>query len=80
MTVELHPLDREAPSLESMTIRELIAELVRLQDMVDRDAAANGYRPIPGQMHRRAELQRRERRITRELDRRSAAGTVSVTT
>jgi hypothetical protein len=62
-----------------MTIRELIAELVRLQDMVDRDAAANGYRPIPGQMHRRAELQRRERRITRELDRRYASGAVAVT-
>ncbi|GAB2754594.1 hypothetical protein GCM10027039_11150 [Terrabacter koreensis] len=74
MTVELHPLDREAPSLESMTVRELIAELARLQDMVDRDAASNGYRPIPGQTHRRAELQRRERHITRELDRRYAAG------
>ena len=78
MTVELHPLDREAPVLESMTIRELIAELARLQDMIDRDAASNGYRPIPGQMHRRAELQRRERRIQRELDRRYAAGTVSL--
>ncbi|GAB3878591.1 hypothetical protein [Terrabacter terrigena] len=78
MTVELHPLDREAPLLESMTIRELIAELVRLQDMIDRDAASNGYRPIPGQMHRRAELQRRERRITRELDRRYAGGLRSV--
>jgi hypothetical protein len=70
MTMELHPLDNEAPSLESMTIRELIAELSRLQDMIDRDAASNGYRPVPGQMHRRAELQRRERRVQRELDRR----------
>ncbi|NUO33557.1 MAG: hypothetical protein HOQ27_00565 [Dermatophilaceae bacterium] len=80
MTVELHPLDREAPFLESMTIRELIAELARLQDMIDRDAASNGYRPVPGQMHRRAELMRRERRITRELDRRYAAGAASAGT
>ena len=43
MTMELHPLDKEAPSLESMTIRELIAELTTLQDMVIRDAASNGY-------------------------------------
>ena len=70
MTTELHPLDSETPSLESMSIRELIAELTRLQDRMDRDAASNGYRPVPGQMHRRAELQRRERRIVRELDRR----------
>jgi hypothetical protein len=70
MTAELHPLDSESPVLEAMSIRELIAELTRLQDRIDRDAASNGYRPVPGQMHRRAELQRRERHILRELDRR----------
>ena len=73
MSAELHPLDGEAPALESMTIDELVAELSRLQDRMHGDAASIGYRPHAGYMHRRAELERRERRIMRELERRYAA-------
>jgi hypothetical protein len=73
MTDVIHPLDERARALDAMSIRELIAELALLQERIDRDAAAGGYRPVPGQVHRRAELERRERQVVRELDRRHAA-------
>lgn len=73
MAAELHPLDDQAAALESMTTDELVAELARLQDRMYADAASSGYRPHAGYMHRRAELERRERRIVRELERRCGA-------
>lgn len=75
MSAELHPLDDQAAALESMTTDELVAELARLQDRIHADAASSGYRPHAGYVHRRAELERRERRIMRELERRSGATT-----
>lgn len=71
MSASVHPPDDDVTPLESMSTRELLAELARLQDRLERDATAGGYRPLPGQMHRRAELERRERRIARELERRA---------
>jgi hypothetical protein len=55
-----------------MSVRELLAELKRLQDRANAEPAGQGSRTLPGQTHRRAELERRERRIMAELDRRRA--------
>lgn len=53
-----------------MSIRELLAELTRLQDRANAEPAGHGPWSLPGQTHRRAELERRERRILAELHRR----------
>ncbi|WP_156023212.1 hypothetical protein [Terracoccus sp. 273MFTsu3.1] len=57
-----------------MSVRELVAELARLQDRANSELIGQGGRVLPGQVHRRAELERRERYVTAELARRHAAG------
>ena len=57
-------------TLTQMTVRELIAALVHLQDRLNHDAASGGYQHLPGQTHRRAALLQRERQIVAELRRR----------
>jgi hypothetical protein len=64
-----HPSDELAAMSES----ELAAELARVEDRLRQEAAVTGYRPSPGQMHRRAELQRREHQVAAELRRRQAS-------
>jgi hypothetical protein len=70
-----HELRQE---LEAMTVRELVAELARLQDRANSELIAQGGRMLPGQVHRRAELERRERYVTAELARRRAPGSEPV--
>ena len=68
-------------TLTQLTVRELIAALVNLQDRLNHDAASGGYQHLPGQTHRRAALLQRERRIVAELRRRRttpAAGTAAL--
>lgn len=64
-----HPSDE----LERMSESELAAELARVEDRLRQEASVTGYRPSPGQMHRRAELQRREHQVAAELRRRQAS-------
>ena len=66
-------------TLGQLTVRELIAALVNLQDRLNHDAASGGYQHLPGQTHRRAALLQRERKIVAELRRRTtpAAGTAA---
>lgn len=68
-------------TLTKLTVRELIAALVNLQDRLNHDAASGGYQHLPGQTHRRAALLQRERQIVAELRRRRttpAAGTADL--
>ena len=57
-------------TLTQLTVRDLIAALVNLQDRLNHDAASGGYQQLPGQTHRRAALLQRERQIVTELRRR----------
>ena len=64
--------------MAALSVRELLAELARLQDRANSELIGQGGRMLPGQVHRRAELERRERYITAELARRHTAGPESV--
>lgn len=64
------PRRESETDLAAMSIRELLAELTRLQDRANAEPAGHGPWSLPGQTHRRAELERRERRILAELQRR----------
>lgn len=61
----------QGQDLEAMTVRELLAELARLQDRLR--AESTNAPPLPGQMARRAAVRRQERAIQRELHTRSPA-------
>jgi hypothetical protein len=63
-------LGRESEALRHMSIGELVAELTILQDRQYHESPMSGHRPLPGQTQRRAALERRERRIVAELERR----------
>jgi hypothetical protein len=66
----ISPQSEPRTDLAAMSIRELLAELTRLQDRANAEPAGHGTWSLPGQTHRRAELERRERRILAELHRR----------
>ncbi|WP_344257385.1 hypothetical protein [Terrabacter carboxydivorans] len=53
-----------------MSIRDLLGELVWLQDCVDAEPADSRFGTVPKQASRRVELERRERLILAELQRR----------
>lgn len=57
----------DSRSLTQLTIRELIAELTRVEDRLREDAHHAGPRPLPGQVSREAALRRRERLLLAEL-------------
>ncbi len=56
--------------LAGLALAELHAELTHVRDRLNHDAASAGFRRLPGQMHRRAALVRREHQLAAELRRR----------
>ncbi len=64
--------------LAGLALDELHAELTHVRDRLNHDAAGAGFRRLPGQMHRRAALVRREHQLAAELRRRRPAGGESV--
>ncbi|KRF40985.1 hypothetical protein ASG96_09325 [Terrabacter sp. Soil810] len=57
----------DSQSLTQLTVRELVAELTRVEDRLREDAHHAGPRPLPGQVSREAALRRRERVLLAEL-------------
>ncbi|KRF41970.1 hypothetical protein ASH01_18005 [Terrabacter sp. Soil811] len=65
-TDEFHPL-------AELTVRDLLAELTRVEDRLREQAHHAGPRPLPGQVSREAALRRRERLLLAELAARRAS-------
>ena len=59
--------------LTELTVRELLAELTRVEDRLREQAHHAGPRPLPGQVSREAALRRRERLLLTELAARRAS-------
>jgi hypothetical protein len=57
----------DSRSLAQLTVRDLIAELTRVEDRLREEAHHAGPRPLPGQVSREASLRRRERVLLAEL-------------
>jgi hypothetical protein len=57
-----------------LSIRELLAELTRVEDRLREQAHHVGPHPLPGQVSREAALRRRERSLLAELRSRRDAG------
>ncbi len=55
------------PQVADVRVRDLVHELVRIQDQLTAEARATGARPSPGSTRRRAALLRRERDVIRQL-------------
>lgn len=53
--------------MTELSIRELLAELTRVEDRLREQAHHAGPRPLPGQVSREAALRRRERSLLSEL-------------
>ena len=53
--------------MNELTIRELAAELARVEDRLRDQAHHAGPNPLPGQVSREAALRRRERALLAEL-------------
>jgi hypothetical protein len=60
-------------ALSELTVKELLAELTRVEDRLREQAHHAGPRPLPGQVSREAALRRRERLLLAELSSRRAA-------
>lgn len=73
-----HPPAYTADELAALPLGELLAELTHVRHRLNHDAASSGFRRLPGQMHRRAALVRREHQLAAELRRRRPAGDDSV--
>ena len=63
----------ESHPLTELTVRELLAELTRVEDRLREQAHHAGPRPLPGQVSREAALRRRERLLLTELAARRAS-------
>lgn len=54
-------------AVTDLSIRELLAELTRVEDRLREQAHHAGPHPLPGQVSREASLRRRERALLAEL-------------
>jgi hypothetical protein len=62
-----HVVSDEYRPVNELSIRELVAELARVEDRLRDQAHHAGPHPLPGQVSREAALRRRERALLAEL-------------
>lgn len=56
--------------LLTLSVRELLVELARVEDRLREEVTSSGGRPLPGQIRRQGALRRTARLISAELSRR----------